>query len=449
MPHATNELLRKSLHIAFGFGAFALKWLSWEVAAMVCVVAIVSNWLVLHRLVGRTVSRHERGYDAGIVFYPVAVLLLILVFRHQLYFAAIGWALLAFGDGVATLAGQAMGGAKLPWNRDKSWAGLVAFFLAGGAMAVAVAYWLDYREPVVVLIAALASAITESLALEMDDNLTVPFAASVALIIAGIEVIQPFSVWPQTTTWLIVNGVLALAGYFTRSVSFSGAIGGWVLGAILILGAGWPLYVALLVFFVIGTVATKLGYARKARLGLAQEGGGRRGFSHAFSNVGVAAICAIAVSRLGRSVHSSAVEIELLPMFMGIAALATAAADTTASEIGQLLGRRAFLPLTLRRVPVGTEGAISVEGTLAGAMAGFVVALAGSAAVGQLFADLVPFAWGMVLLLTLCAFAGSYLESVAGSWNRKRMKPVPNGVLNFFNTAAGALLMYFAWQIKH
>lgn len=449
MPHATNELLRKSLHIAFGFGAFALKWLSWEVAAMVCVVAIVSNWLVLHRLVGRTVSRHERGYDAGIVLYPVAVLLLILVFRHQLHFAAIGWALLAFGDGVATLAGQAMGGAKLPWNRDKSWAGLIAFFIAGGAMAVAVAYWLDYREPVVVLIAALAAAITESLALAIDDNLTVPFAASVALIIAGIEVIQPFSVWPQTTAWLIVNGVVALAGYFTRSVSFSGAIGGWILGAILILGAGWPLYVALLVFFVIGTTATKLGYARKSRLGLAQEGGGRRGFSHAFSNVGVAAICAIAVSRLGRSVHSSAVEIELLPMFMGIAALATAAADTTASEIGQLLGRRAFLPLTLRRVPVGTEGAISVEGTLAGAMAGFVVALAGAAAVGQLFRDLVPFAWGMVLLLTLCAFAGSYLESVAGSWNRKRMKPVPNGVLNFFNTAAGALLMYFAWQIKH
>ena len=76
MPHATNELLRKSLHIAFGFGAFALKWLSWEVAAMVCVAAIVSNWLVLHRLVGRGVSRHERGYDEGIVFYPVAVLLL-------------------------------------------------------------------------------------------------------------------------------------------------------------------------------------------------------------------------------------------------------------------------------------------------------------------------------------------------------------------------------------
>src|SRR6187549_1101462 len=160
MPHATNELLRKSLHIAFGFGAFALKWLSWEVAAIVCVAAIVSNWLVLHRLVGRTVSRHERGYDAGIVFYPVAVLLLVLTFRHQLHFAAIGWALLAFGDGVATLAGKSFSTQRLPWNPDKSWAGLIAFFLIGSVMALAVAYWLDYRHPIVVLIAALAAAIT-------------------------------------------------------------------------------------------------------------------------------------------------------------------------------------------------------------------------------------------------------------------------------------------------
>lgn len=449
MPHTTNELLRKSLHIGFGFVAFALKWLTWEAAAAVCVVAIVGNWLFLHRLVGRGVARHERGYDAGIVLYPVAVLLLILTFRHQLHFAAIGWTLLAFGDGFATLAGKFVPTGKLPWNPDKSWAGLIAFFIAGSVMSIAVAYWLDYRQPIVILIAALAAAITESLPLRIDDNLTVPFAASVALIVAGIDVIVPYSVWPHTPAWLIVNGVLAVVGYFTRSVSFSGAIGGWVLGAILILGAGWPLYVALLAFFVIGTGATKLGYSRKAKAGLAQEGGGRRGFSHAFSNVGVAAICAIAVSRLARTVQSSVTEAELLPMFMGIAALATAAADTTASEIGQLIGRRAFLPLTLKRVPVGTEGAISIEGTLAGLVAGFLVALAGAASVEGLFGDVVEFSWGMVLLLTLCAFAGSYLESVAGSWNRKRIVPVPNGILNFFNTAAGALLMYFAWQIRH
>lgn len=444
MPHTTNETLRKSLHIAFGFGAFTLKWLPWYAAAGVCVVAILGNWLVLHRVVGRGVARHERGFDAGIMLYPVMVLLLIVVFRDRLHYAAIGWAILAFGDGVATLAGKSLRIASLPWNRDKSWGGFLACFLAGAIAGTAVAYWMDYRAPIVVLIAALAAAITESLPLRVDDNVTVPIAAATALVIGGIEVTSAYSVWPSTVPWLIVNGVLALAGYSARSVNFSGALGGWFLGTILILGAGWPMYVALLAFFVIGTVTTKLGYARKAKLGLAQEGGGRRGFSHAFSNVGVAAICAIAVSRLSR-VDESPFEWMMLAYLMGIASLATAAADTTASEIGQWIGRRAFLPLTLRRVAVGTEGAISIEGTLAGVVGGFLVALAAVAAL-HYGLDLDPGAIA-IALVTACAFLGSYLESIAGSWNRKRISLVPNGVLNFFNTAAGALLMYIAWQI--
>lgn len=445
MPHATNETLRKSLHIAFGFAAFTLKWLPWTVAAAVCVVAIASNWFLLHRLVGRSVARHERGFDAGIVLYPVMVLLLVLTFRHHLHYAAIAWVMLAFGDGIATLAGKSMRIAPLPWNQDKSVGGLLAFILAATAGGIAVAYWMDYRAPFVVLLTAIVAAVVESLPLGVDDNVTVPFASAVTLIVAGIETTSAYGVWPDTIPWLIANAVLALLGYFARSVNFSGALGGFILGAILILGAGWPLYVALLAFFIIGSATTKLGYARKARAGLAQEGGGRRGFSHAFSNVGVAAICAIAVSRLARSVYG-ANELELLPLFMGIAALATAAADTTASEIGQWIGRRAFLPLTLRRVPVGTEGAISVEGTLAGVLGGFFVVVAGTLAVDAMFAELVGFDWRTVGALTLCAFAGSYLESIAGSWNRKQARPIPNGVLNFFNTAAGAILFYVLYR---
>ena len=446
MPHTTNETLRKGLHTAFGLGAFALKWLPWYVAAGVCVVAILGNWLVLHRLVGTGVARHARGFDEGIVLYPVMVLLLILFFRHQLHIAAIGWALLAFGDGIATLSGKAMRIAPLPWNRDKSWGGFLGFVVAGSAAGMAVAYWMDFRQPLVVVVAALAAAIAESLALGVDDNVTVPVAGAVALIIASIPVDEPYAAWPATIPWLIANAVLALVGYFARSVDFSGALGGFVLGTIIIFGAGWPLYATLLAFFVLGTAVTKLGYARKASLGLAQEGGGRRGFSHAFSNVGVAAICAIAVSRFARVNHEASLDWMLLAYFMGIASLATAAADTTASEVGQLIGRRAFLPLTLRRVPVGTEGAISVEGTLAGLAGGFVVAAAGILSLRRLDLNVDG---SVIMIITLCAFLGSYLESVAGSWNRKRMSPVPNGVLNFFNTAAGAVLTYIAWQIAH
>jgi len=437
-PHATNEVLRKSLHIAIGFGAIFLKWLPWPAAAAVCVFAVFSNWLLLHRIFGTRVARHERGFDEGTILYPVAVLLLVLVFRHQLHFAAIGWVMLAFGDGVATLAGKWMRIAPLPWNRDKSWGGFLACLAANAIAGVAIAYWMDYRHPVVVLIAAVAAAVAESLPLNVDDNLTVPFAAVVALVVAGLRPVAEFGIYPNAVPWLIANGVLALAGYFTRGVNLSGALGGWFLGAILILCAGWPMYVTLLAFFILGTAATKLGYGRKARAGLAQEGGGRRGFSHAFSNVGVAAICAIAVSRL------LDLEAIALAYLMGIASLATAAADTTASELGQLFGRRAFLPLTLRRVPVGTEGAVSVEGTVAGLLAGALVGFAGVWSLQTMMKT------GLIAaaLVAGCAFLGSYLESIVGSWNRKRIRPIPNGALNFFNTAAGALLMYFAWQIN-
>src|SRR5258708_9584353 len=107
--------------------------------ALVCVIAAVGNWLLLHRLVGRAVARHERGWDFGIVIYPVAVGVLIVTFNWHIELAAIGWVLLAFGDGTATLAGRAMPLAPLPWNGTQSWGGLLAFVLAGGAASFGLA----------------------------------------------------------------------------------------------------------------------------------------------------------------------------------------------------------------------------------------------------------------------------------------------------------------------
>ncbi len=440
MPHSTNEYLRKALHVGFGLFAFALKWIPWWAAAIVAAIAVLGNWLALHRIVGTRVARHERGYDAGIVLYPFVVMLVILIFRNHIAYAGIAWAILAFGDGMATVMAGVARIAPLPWNRAKSWGGFIGFVMFGTAAAITTGWWLGDPDVVAIEIAVLAAAIGESLDLRIDDNITVPFAASVALIIAGIHPVVPFGVMPQTVPWLIVNTVLALVGYAAKSVNFSGAIGGWALGTILIFGAGWPMYVALLAFFIIGTATTKLGYKRKAERGLAQEGEGRRGFSHAFSNVGVAAICSIAVSRLFRA---DALDLAVVAYLMGIASLATAAADTTASEIGQLIGRRAFLPLTLKRVPVGTEGAISIEGTLAGAIGGTIVAAISVWTLQRLL----PIPYALVAFIALSAFLGSYIESLAGSWNRKRIDPIPNGVLNFFNTVVGALLMYGALMV--
>jgi uncharacterized protein (TIGR00297 family) len=227
-------------------------------------------------------------------------------------------------------------------------------------------------------------------------------------------------------------------------------IGGFILGCVLILFGGWQLYVVLLAFFVLATLGTKLGYQRKAKAGLAQEGGGRRGFSHAFSNVGVAAICVVLA---GTGITTPAV------LWLAAAAsLVTATADTMSSEIGQLIGRRAYLPLTFRKVPPGTEGAVSLEGTMAGLFsAAFVGAIAvvmwSSAQVPNrrffdvlsqvvLNAATLPRIGVAVALFTFSAFAGSYAESIAGSFNRRMKLQIANGALNFFNTAVGATVMF-------
>jgi uncharacterized protein (TIGR00297 family) len=433
----TNEALRKSIHIVTGLLVVSLKYVPWRIAALIAAVAVIGNWLILHRVVGKRVARDARGWDAGIILYPLSVCLLIIIFSWHIELAAVAWAILAFGDGTATLVGRATPIAPLPWNGEKSWGGFLAFLVFGGAAACAVV-WLFGRPPIsVAIFATFIAAMVESWPLGINDNVSVPLAAATTLAVAGIEPIvlvhPPTVPWP----WIAANTILAIVGYLLKSVDDSGALLGWILGAIIIIGGGPPMYVALIAFFVVGTLCTKAGYARKSAAGLAQERGGRRGAEHAFANVGVAAICAIACWRgLG-----------LVPMFMGIAALATATADTAGSEIGQLIGRRSFHPLTFRRVERGTKGAISLEGTLAGIVGALIVAIAGvSMAAHQLRPGFIGTVeidkMHTIAVVTACAFVGSYLESVVGSYARG----VREGVLNLFNTAAGAMLFWIAWH---
>lgn len=446
MALTRGELARKLVHMGVGLIAFALRFLGPLYSAVLAAVALASNLFVLPRVGGKRLWRESElatGSSIGIILYPLCVLLLILIYWQRLEVAAAAWGILAFGDGMASVAGMALGRTKLPWNPKKSWAGSLAYVIFGTAAAAVLLQWTAWPlEPAgaplpyswsfavaVAFAAALLAALLESIPQGLDDNLGVPLVSS--LFLFGLVLTEGhwtgFLEMEGLTTRVLLaavaNAALAGLAYALRTVDVSGVIGGFLVGFTIWLFLDWEGFLLLLAFFIIGSACTKLGYKRKAAQNLAQEKGGRRGARHAFANAGVATACAL---------FAALTDYPVLFALAFAASFATAAADTASSEIGQLLGKRTFLITTFRPVPRGTEGAVSLEGTLAGVGASLVV--------GGLGALLGLYPWTGVLPIAVAAFVGTTFESVVGAALEKRQL-LDNEALNFLNTLVGALVV--------
>jgi uncharacterized protein (TIGR00297 family) len=438
MALTSAEAKRKLVHMGVGTFAFLFRVMSWRQAALMAIAAFFFNWKVLPRLGGRELWRaaeHGRGYPAGILFYPLAVLGLVLAFHDELWKAAAVWGILALGDGMASFVGLAVGGPRLPWNRDKTWAGFGAFVVFGAVAASVLAAWTlrlpftAWASPRILALTvpvAIFCALVESMPTTLDDNLTVPLAGAVALALLSQaepgRLLDDPDLGPRARFGLAVNGVMGMAARAGSLLDTPGAISAVLIGTAITVGLGAAGLMPMIAFFVLGSAATRLGYARKAARGIAQERGGVRGWPSAWANGGVPAVLALMAAMAPSELRGFCI-------LAYAAAVATAAADTCSSEVGKAYGRRTFVLTTLEPVPPGTEGAVSLEGTLAGAAAAVVVAAMGPLA--RLYS------WPLVPLVAGAGVLGSLAESVLGPV-AKRRGWMGDDALNALNTALGA-----------
>jgi uncharacterized protein (TIGR00297 family) len=217
---------------------------------------------------------------------------------------------------------------------------------------------------------------------------------------------------------IVITGLFGIGGYLSRGVSKQGAIAGGLLAFLLYVAAGPPAFLTLLGVFILTWIATRIGYVRKAGMGLAENHKGR-GARQVLANVGAAAGFALA-----------GIFIPVLHI-ASAAALAEAAADTASSECGEALARRAYLITNLRQVDVGTDGGVSLPGTLAGTLASFLIAALATTA------GWVPHRH--VLVIAAAGFLGTIFDSLSGATLERRGRIGNNGV-NFTSTIAAGII---------
>jgi uncharacterized protein (TIGR00297 family) len=243
------------------------------------------------------------------------------------------------------------------------------------------------------------------------DALALAFALG---ILATFEVLHGAEFPPTGRRFfaaLAITGVFALLAWFAGGVNLSGALAGSAVAFIMAV-RDLRMFLALLVVFAVTLAATRIGYARKQRLRTAEPAGGRTA-AQAMANLGIAALV-VAVAGSGWPV-------------LALAALAEAAADTGSSEIGMAFPGKTLLVTSFKPVPAGTDGGISLLGTIAACVGAATVAAA------AMLSGLVSLQQASVVVLA--GFLGTMVDSLLGALLERRGW-LDNDLVNLLSTGA-------------
>ena len=228
---------------------------------------------------------------------------------------------------------------------------------------------------------------------------------------------------------LLLSFLAYRMGLLTKSGCVSAAVMGLIIG-----GCGSLTWLILLIVFtLLGFAATLTGLSKKREKGLQEGTHGERTWKNV---VGVALPCC-----LFAFINLFTQDSYHYYMTIGyISAIAVAAADTTASELGTK-DDRVYLITTLRRVPPGTDGGISPFGTLVSLLASVAVTLIGWGVINQSFDDI------FIIIPMISGFTGCMLDSVVGAtletWGY--VNKYGNNCLT--GMAGGAIGVLIAWLL--
>ena len=300
------------------------------------------------------------------------------------------------------------------------------YIIATAWAAVLVMVYLNQMVPLTIILGLIVAVLLKVILLKYEDSLVIE-ALGIAMTMYLIDELN----YKANLQMVVIAVIVAFTfGYFAfrfRTADLSGLFSAALIGIILIVFADARWFLIMLAFFILGSIATRYKYEFKTKIGVEQGRSGARGYRNVFAN-GIAAAAAAVL-------YGVFVRPEFIVLYIGC--VATATADTLASEIG-VTGGTPYMITTLKNVPIGTNGGVTMTGELVALAGGFVVCF-----VALLLNVITP---TMLLLCTIAGFVGTNIDSIIGATLENRGY-VGNAGTNLCATMGGGAfaMAMFLW----
>ncbi|CAM8946949.1 unnamed protein product [Rhodiola kirilowii] len=253
------------------------------------------------------------------------------------------------------------------------------------------------------------------------------------------ELVAGFQTSPATwKSSILCNFVIFTLGspLLVAGLSAPGIASAFLLGTLTWRSFGSSGFLLVAAYFVIGTAVTKVKMAQKEAQGVAEKRKGRRGPGSVFGSSAAGCVCALV------SIYGAPTDVVSHLLKLGfVASFCTKLSDTVSSEIGKAYGKITYLVTTLKVVPRGTEGAVSLEGTLAGLVAAALLAYVGC------YLNLIKPPEAMVCIIA--SQIANVGESIIGATLQEKegFQWLNNDLVNVINISMGSIIAVMIQQL--
>ena len=207
--------------------------------------------------------------------------------------------------------------------------------------------------------------------------------------------------------------------------------GGWIsagiLGTILWGCLSWQGWISVVIYLLFGSLVTRIGFRFKKEKGISEKREGKRGPENVWGSAATGVFFAIMAN----------LNLANIALFkVGFAASFVAKlADTFGSEIGKRFGRETYLITSFKKVESGTEGGVSIEGTLASILGAIVMAYV-------MLCLSIIYTKSQFIIVSSSGFLATILESIIGAKYQNKFK-LSNEAVNAIQTSISSLLAIF------